>query len=36
MGRRGKEIGLDVKKVIVELLQGGYSRRKINEMLKLP
>jgi transposase len=36
MGRRGNEIGLDVKNVIVELLQSGYSRRKISEMLKLP
>jgi transposase len=37
MGRRGKEIGLNVlKNVIVEVLQSGYSRRKISEILKLP
>lgn len=36
MGRKGKETGADAKKVIVDLMQSGLSRRKISEMLKIP
>ena len=34
MGRRGKKKGVGLKKV-VELLQKGYSRRKISNMLNM-
>ena len=36
MGRRGEQMGVSVKNVIVELLQKGYIRRKINDMLNIP
>lgn len=36
MGRKGKERGADAKKVIVDLMQSGISRRKISELLKIP
>ena len=36
MGRRGKEIRVGLKKVTVELLQKGYSRTKISDMLNIP
>ena len=36
VGRRGKEIGVGLKRVIVELLQKRYSRRKISYMLNTP
>lgn len=36
MGRKGKETGADKKKVIVDLMQSGISRRKISELLKIP
>ena len=36
MGRKGQELSMDVKNVIIELFQNGFSRRKISDVLKIP
>ena len=36
MGCRRKEMVVGIKKVIMELLQKGYSQRKISDMLNIP
>lgn len=36
MGRKSQELSNDVKKMIVELFQKGFSRRKIGEVLNIP
>ena len=36
MGRKGQELATDVKNMITELFQSGYSRRKIGDILKIP
>lgn len=36
MGRKGQKLATDVKNMITELFQSGYSRRKICDILKIP
>ncbi|VDI72282.1 Hypothetical predicted protein [Mytilus galloprovincialis] len=36
MGRKGQELSTDVKNMIVEMFQNGFSRRKIADILRIP
>ncbi|CAC5358953.1 unnamed protein product [Mytilus coruscus] len=36
MGRKGQELSTDVKNMIVEMFQNGFSRRKIGDIFKFP
>jgi hypothetical protein len=36
MGRKGQELATDVKNMITELFQSGYSRCRIGDILKIP
>ena len=36
MGSKGQELATDVKNMITELIQSGYSLRNIGDILKIP
>lgn len=36
MGRKGEELGMEVKNIIIDLIWNGHSRHKIIDMLNIP
>lgn len=36
MGRKGRELGMEVKNVILDLIRNGHSRHKVSDMLNIP
>lgn len=35
MGRKGRELGMKVKNIIIDLIRNGHSRHKISEVLNI-